>query len=177
MSGWYPSVYPAAYHVGVPKGTALFVQNFPSFASSSQNPFSIGSNQYAIGTSRSRISFVSVPSTPISGKTIPRKVTPPVNHPSSLRLLCAIEGVQTKSTFVDCPAASVILNVHSLITTPIGCQTSSFASVVTGEGSTPACINVTLIWIVSPWSYIPVSSSRVETMTLARGWNSLSRYP
>ena len=150
VSGWYPSVYPAAYHVGTPNGTALFVQYFPSLASSSQKPFSRGSYQKAIGTSLSRRSFESSPSIPIPASTIPRKVTPPERMPSSLKLLWAIVGVQTNGTLTDCPAARVMLNVHSCMMTPMGCHISSLASAVTGDGSTPICWKVTFTWMVSP---------------------------
>ena len=143
-------MYPAAYQVGTPNGTALFVQYFPSFASSWQKPFSIGSYQKAMGTSLSSRSFETSPSIPIPASTIPRKVTPPDRKPSSLKLLWEIVGVHMNGTLTDCPAARVILNVHSWMITPIGCHISSLASAVTGDGSTPICWKVTLTWIVSP---------------------------
>ena len=138
LSAAYPSgSYPAAYQVGLPKPTGLFVQNLPSKPSSSQKPFSMASNHRAIGTSRSKRSFESSPSIPIPASTVPLMVTPPLNQPSSFSELWAADGFQMKISLTDWPAERVMLKFHSLITMPMGCQISRVASAVIGEGSTP----------------------------------------
>ena len=63
-------------------------------------------------------------------------------------------------TLSDCDVANVTLKLHSEIKIPMGCQISSFASIVLGVGSVPICFNVTLICIVSP---LVMYSSSVES--------------
>ena len=101
------------------------------------------SYQKAMGTSLSRRSFETSPSIPIPASTIPRKVTLPRGSRHH-QTTWAMVGVQTNGTLIDCPAARVMLNVHSWIMTPMGCHISSLASAVTGDGSTPICWKVTL---------------------------------